>query len=114
MVVASVGCHVFSGVAACGTTGFTTPGPSKPLLRSSAGKSLAAPEKFWSNATGERSITDPCAGDSAWIGWDRPCAFFLTGPSCPVAKHPATADFHHRLVSVPTELAPPVFECAQA
>src|SRR5438477_7828454 len=113
MVVASVCCHVFCTVPACGT-GLTTAVASSPLLRSSAGKSLAAPEKFWSNATGERSITDLCAGDSAWIGWDRPCAFSLTGPLCPAAKYLATADLHHRLLLVPTEPALPVFECAQA
>src|SRR5438876_6773401 len=112
IVVASVGCHVFCGVPACGTGGMTAEA-SRPLLRSNVGKS-AAPEKFWSNATDERSITDPCAGDSAWIGWDRPCAFSLRDPLCPVAKYPANAAHRHRLVLVPTEPVPPAFECAQA
>src|SRR6266436_2806415 len=113
IVVASVGCHVFCGVPVCGT-GFASAGASRPLLLNSVGKSLAAPEEFWSNATGERSITDPCAGDSAWIGWDQPCAFFSKDPLCPAAKHPATAALHHRLVLVPTEPVLPVFGCAQA
>src|SRR5437773_714870 len=112
IVVASVGCHVFC-VPACGI-GLITVGPSKPLRRSSAGKSPAAPEKFWSSATGKGSIIDPCAGDSAWIGWDRPCAFFLRAPSCPAAKRPANAALRHRLALVPTEPVPPAFECAQA
>src|SRR5437773_2496419 len=89
-------------------------GTNKLLRRSSEGKSSAAPEKFWSNPNCERSITDPCAGDSAWIDWDRPCAFSLTGPLCPVAKCPANADYRHRLVLVPREPVPPAFECAQA
>src|SRR5205823_9164854 len=99
-------------------------GASNPLRRSSSGKSLAAPacakatsgkpEKFWLNATGERSITDPCAGDSARIGWDRPCAFFSRDPLCPAAKHPANVALRHRLVLVPMEPVPPVFECGQA
>src|SRR6266540_5376572 len=113
IVVASVGCHVFCGVPACGT-GFTSAGASRPLLRSSVRKSLAVPEKFWSNATGERSITDPYAGDSAWIGWDQPCAFFLKGPLCRAAKCPANVALHHRLVLVPTEPVLPVFGCARA
>src|SRR5882724_4089808 len=88
--------------------------PHRLLRRSSEGKSSAAPEKFWSNPNCERSITDPCAGDSAWIGWDRPCAFSLRDPLYPVAKRPANAGRRHRLVLVPTEPVPPAFECAQA
>src|ERR1044072_171396 len=88
--------------------------PIRPLRRNSEGKSSATPEKFWSNPDCERSITDPCAGDSAWIGWDRLCAFFLTDPLCPVAKHPANADHRHRIVLGPTEPVPLAFECAQA
>src|SRR5215470_2809713 len=114
IVVASVGCHVCCCLKFCGIEPMTA-GESKPLRRSSEGKSSsAAPEKFWSNPNCERSITDPCAGDSAWIGWDRLCAFFLTDPLCPVAKRPANADHRHRLVLVPTGPVPPAFECAQA
>src|SRR5262245_56532790 len=113
IVVASVGCHVFSGVPACGS-GFAAAGASKPLCRSSAGKSLAAPEKFWSNATGERSIIDRCAGDSAWIDWDPPCAFFSKGPWYPVLKHPVNEALHHRPVLDPTAPVLLAFECAQA
>src|SRR5207248_1834830 len=82
--------------------------------RSSEGKSSSAPETFWSNPNCERSITDQCAGDSAWIGWDRLCAFSLTDPLCPVAKRPANAGHRHRLVLVPTGPVPLAFECAQA
>src|SRR5207237_10497510 len=81
---------------------------------SRAGKSPAAPEEFWSSATGKGSIIDPCAGDSAWIGWDRPCAFFSRDPSCPASKRPANAALRHRLALVPTEPVPPAFECARA
>jgi hypothetical protein len=105
--------HVCCCVALCGI-GPMAAGPSRPLRRISEGKSSAAPEKFWSNPNCERSITDPCAGDSAWIGWDRPGAFSLTDPLCPVAKRPANADHHRHLVLVPTEPVPPAFECAQA
>src|SRR5439155_17525461 len=113
IVVASVGCHVFPWDHSAVAAGFTAAGASRPLLRSSAGKSPAAPEKFWPNATGERSIIGPCAGDSAWIDWDRPCAFFLEGPSCPAAKRPVNVDLRHRLVLVPTEPVLPAFVCAQ-
>src|SRR6266480_2981935 len=88
--------------------------PRLLLRRSSKGKSSSAPETFWSNPNCKRSITDPCAGDSAWIGWDRLCAFSLTDRLCPVAKRPANAGHRHRLVLVPTEPVPLAFECAQA
>src|SRR5215467_7560803 len=113
IVVASVGTHICCCVAFCDIAP-TVGGANRPLRRSNAGKSSAPPERFWSNPNCERSITDPCAGDSAWIGWDRPCAFSLTDPLCPVAKHPANAGHHHRLVLVPTEPVQPAFECAQA
>src|SRR5207302_2508590 len=113
IVVASVGCHV------CGCVPSRVIGPmtaelSRPLRRRSAEKSSAAPGKLWSNPSGERSITDRCAGDSAWIDWDRPCAFFLKDPLYPVAKCPGSAGLRHRLVLVPMEMVPPAFECAQA
>src|SRR5438128_9160238 len=110
IVVASVGCHAFGDVPNCERE-FAAAGASKPLPRSSAGKSPAAPEKFWSNSTGERSIIGRCAGDSAWIDWDPPCAFFLEDPSCPALKHPVNEDHRHRLVLDPTELVPPALEC---
>ena len=104
----------FAVVVPVRVTGPMTAELSRLLRRSSAGKSSAAPGKLWSNPSGERSITDRCAGDSAWIDWDRPCAFFSKGPLYPVAKCPANADHRHRLVLVPTEMVPPAFECAQA
>src|SRR5437667_3492056 len=113
IVVAPVGCHACCCVPFC-AIGPMTAGLSKPLRLTSEGKSPAAPEKFWSNPSGERSITDRCAGDSAWIDWDRPCAFFLTDPLYPVAKCPENVGHRHRLVLVPTEMVPPAFECAQA
>src|ERR1700745_1601817 len=112
IVVASVGCHVLCGVPAGGIEGMTSEA-SRPLRRSNAGKS-AAPEKSWSNATDERSITDPCAADSAWIGWDRPCAFSLRDPSCQAAKCLLKVNLRHRLVLDPTGPVPSAFECAQA
>src|SRR5436189_1831126 len=111
IVVASVDCHVGCCVAFCGI-GPIAAGLSRALRRSNEGKSSAAPEKFWSNPNCERSITDLCAGDSAWTGWDRPCAFSLTGPLCPVVKCPANAGYRHRLVLVPTEPGPPACECS--
>src|SRR5437763_2877785 len=113
IVVASVGCHVCCGVTVC-DVGPMAVGARKPLRRSIEGKSSPAPETFWSNPNCERSITDPCAGDSAWIGWDQPCAFSLTDPLCLVAKHPANAGHRRRLVLVPTEPVRLAFECAQA
>src|SRR5439155_24272840 len=113
IVVASVGCHTFCGVpASC--VGAMTAEANRPLLLRSAGKSPVAPEKFWSTATGERSITDPCAGDSAWIGWYRPCAFFLGDPSFPAARYPVNLDLRHRPVLDPTEPVRPASECAHA
>ena len=88
-------------------------GFNRPFRRSTDGKS-SAPEKFWSNPGCEWSITDPCAADSAWTGWDQPSAFFSIDPSCPAAKRPANAGHRHRLVSVPTEPVLAAFECAQA
>src|SRR5438477_2751539 len=113
IVVASVDCHVCCCVAVC-VIGPNATGPSRPLRRSSEGKSSSAPDTFWSNPNCERSITDPCAADSAWIGWDRLCAFSLTDPLCPVAKRPANAGDRYRLLLVPTEPVPLSFECAQA
>src|SRR4030095_12096559 len=115
IVVASVGCQEVSrGVATWGVELTTAAGARKPLCRSSAGKSPIAPEKFWSSATGNLSITDPCAGDSAWIGWGRPCAFFLRDPSCPGARRPVNAGRRHRLAWDPTELVQPAFGYARA
>src|SRR6266581_2748622 len=116
IVVASVGCHEVSrGIPTCGVELTTAAGASKPLRRSSAGKSpIAPPGKFWSNATRDGSIIDRCAGDSAWIGWDRPCAFFLTDPLCLVATRPVNAGRHHRPACDPTELVQLAFGCAQA
>src|SRR5215831_15106174 len=108
IVVAFVGCHICRCVLLCGIEPMKA-GLSRPLCRSSEGKSSAAPEKFWSNPNGERSITDLCAGDSASIGWDPLCAFFLRGPSCPVAKCLASGGHHHHLVLVPTEPVPLAF-----
>src|SRR5437667_8572054 len=115
IVVASVGCHEVSrGISTCGVELTTGAGASKPLCRSSAGKSPAAPEKLWSNATRDDSITGRCAGDSAWIGSGRPCAFFLGDPLCLVARRPVNADRRHRLALGPTELVQPAFGYALA
>src|SRR6266581_4449909 len=115
IVVASVGSQFLCCSLPTGPTGSTiAAGPSSPLRRSSVGKSSAAPEKVWSALTRGGSIIGQCAGDSAWIDWDRPCAFFLKDLLCPAAKHPVNAAHLRRLVSDPTEPGRLAFGCAQA
>src|SRR5437867_10325396 len=114
IVVASVGCHDFWYGIPPFSAGLTIAGASSPLRRSSAGNSSAAPEKFWSNATGDGSIIGRCAGDSAWIDWDRPCASSLKDPSCPAARRQASVGRRRHLVLDPREPALPAFECVQA
>src|SRR5882724_12002644 len=111
IVVASVGCHTLCGVSVY-VPGAMTAEASRPLRLRRSGKSPAAPERFWFNATGERSITDPCAGGSAWTDWDRPCASFSGDPSYLAARYPVNVDLLHRLVLGPREQVLPVFECA--
>src|SRR5438874_13697631 len=109
IVVAPVGCHACCCVPFC-AIGPMTAGLSRPLRFTSEGKSPAAPEKFWSNPSGERSITDRCAGDSAWLDWDRPFAFFLTDVFYQVAIRPERVAHRHCLVWVHSELIPRAFE----
>jgi hypothetical protein len=87
-------------------------GASNPRRRSSAGKSSLAPVRFWSSATKGGSFTGRCAGGSASIDSDRPCAFFLADLSCPVSKYLAIWARRHRPVLAPME--PAAFEYAQA
>src|SRR6266581_2856541 len=115
IVVASVGSQLLCCNFPTGPTGSTiAAGPSSPLRRSSVGKSSAAPEKVWSALTKGDSIIGQCAGDSALIDWDRPCAFFLKDLLCPVSRHPANAAPRHRLALGPTEPDRLAFGCAQA
>src|SRR6478672_9580549 len=83
-----------------------------PLRRSNAGKSSLAPG-FWPGARLCRSITDQCAGGSAWTDWDPLCAFSSRVLSCRAGKCPANAVRRlHRHVWDPRE--PAAFERAQA
>src|SRR5436190_8741538 len=115
IVVASVGSQFLWCSPPTGLIGSTiAAGPSSPLRRSRVGKSSAVPAKFWSSLTRDGSIIGRCAGDSAWIDWDRPCAFFLEDLLCPAAKHPVNAAHLRRLVLDPTEPGRLAFGCAQA
>src|SRR6266446_1333441 len=104
IVVASVGSQFLCCSLPTGPTASTVAaGPSSPLRRRRVGKSSAAPEKVWSGLAKGDSIIDQCAGDSALIDWDRPCAFFLKDLLCPASRHPANAAPRHRLALGPTE-----------
>ena len=98
----------------CGVEPTTAAGASKPLCRSSEGKSPPRQKNSGQAPQATCPLLDPCAGDSAWIGWGRPCAFFLRDPSCPVARRPVNAGRRHRLAWDPTELVQPAFEYARA
>src|SRR2546423_12744330 len=84
---------------------------SNPRRRSNVGKSDAPPPN---DSAIESPVTGRCAGGSASIGSDPPCAFSSADRACPAWKHRVILARRRPLAAVPMAPAQPVFPSALA